>query len=51
MALLPYDRQAMDYLIEDEILGLDDKALPVDDDGAAIWLDSHGDRRAPPRLI
>lgn len=45
---LPYERQAMDYLIEDQLLDLDDPALPVDDSGVAVWRDAEGKKQDHP---
>lgn len=44
VAVLPYERQAMNYAVEDQLLDLDDPSILVDDAGVAIWLDS---RRTP----
>lgn len=38
----PYARQGMDYLVEDELLDLDDPSLPLDADGVMLWRDSKG---------
>lgn len=40
VAVLPCERQAMDYLFEDQLLKLDDDSIAVADDGVVIWLDS-----------
>lgn len=40
--MLPYERQGMDYLVEDELLDLDDATLPLDPDGVMLWRDSAG---------
>lgn len=47
-AVLPYERQAMEYLNEDELLDLDDPDLPVDGDGVVIWRDPQGDEQDHP---
>lgn len=39
---LPYERQAMDYIFDDQLLDLNDKALPLDASGIAIWRDTRG---------
>lgn len=46
--VLPYERQAMDYLLGDQLLDLDDESITVDDDGVAVWLDSRGARQDHP---
>lgn len=45
---LPYERQGMDYLIEDELLDLDDPRIEIDADGIAVWRDGLGARRDHP---
>lgn len=42
VAALPYDFQAMDYLVEDQLLDLNDPSIELDDDGVAMWRDSRG---------
>lgn len=39
---LPYERQGMDYQIEDDLLELDDPSLEVDIEGVIIWRDAKG---------
>ncbi len=48
VSVLPYERQAMDYLFEDELLDLDDEGVVLDDGGVALWLDARGDRQEHP---
>lgn len=38
----------MDYLIEDELLDLNDPRIPIDDDGVAVWRDTKGARHDHP---
>lgn len=40
--ILPYERQGMDYLFEDQLLDLDDPALPLDQNGVMLWRDATG---------
>lgn len=40
--VLPYERQAMDYLVDDALLDLADAAIELDDAGVAVWRDAKG---------
>lgn len=46
--VLPYEKQAMDYLIEDQLLDLNDPEIPVDHSGLAVWRDPKGKRQDHP---
>ncbi|CAN5343034.1 hypothetical protein BH11ACT3_BH11ACT3_06670 [soil metagenome] len=42
VADLPYEQQAMDYVIVNELLNLDDVSIELDDGGVVVWRDSRG---------
>lgn len=46
--VLPYDRQAMDYVAGDQLLDLQDPSIEVDDSGVVVWRDARGARQDHP---
>lgn len=48
VAVLPYERQALDYRREDELLLLDDPSVELDGLGGVVWRETGGEARDHP---